>query len=127
MPIISVSLPEKVLHDIDKLAGRLGFSGRSDAVRAGIRSLVSENTDVEKLSGRVKSVLLFVHNEDAEHKATSFKHSFEDIIATQIHSNLEKGKCLEIFVLDGRAERVKEIVKQAKSNRKVEYAKLVVP
>lgn len=127
MPIISMSVDEKTLAEMGRLQERLGFSGRSEVMRAGVRKLASENREVEQLSGNIKSVLLMVHNESAEEKATEVKHSFEDIIATQVHTNLKSGKCLEIFVLDGGAARIREMVGSAQANRKVEYLKLIVP
>lgn len=127
MPIISMSLDEKTLSDLDSLPAKLGFAGRSEAIRAGVKKLISENKEIERLSGNIKSVLLMVHNESEEEKATEVKHSFDDIIATQVHSNLKSGKCLEIFVLDGKASRVKEMFREVQANRKVEYVKLVVP
>ena len=42
MPIVSISLTEEILKEIDNLQKSMGFSGRSDAIRAGIRSFVAE-------------------------------------------------------------------------------------
>lgn len=127
MPIVSVSLDKKTLEELSQLERELGFSGRSEAIRAGIGVFLAENNQRKKLSGNVKAVLLAVHGESVEARATDVKHSFEDVIATQIHSSLRKGKCLEIFVLDGSAERVKEFVAKMQSNKGMEYVKLVVP
>ncbi|MCX6770776.1 MAG: CopG family ribbon-helix-helix protein [Candidatus Micrarchaeota archaeon] len=127
MPIISMSLDENTLLELDSLPAKLGFAGRSEAIRAGVKTLIAENKGVDSLSGRIKSVLLMVHDESDEEKATAVKHKFDDIIATQVHSNLKSGKCLEIFVLDGKASRVREMFRSAQANRKVEYLKLVVP
>ena len=35
MPIVSISLNDEILKQIDALQKNLGFSGRSDAIRAG--------------------------------------------------------------------------------------------
>ena len=43
MTIVSISLTEEILKEIDNLQKSMGFSGRSDAIRAGIRSFVAEN------------------------------------------------------------------------------------
>lgn len=127
MPIISMSMDEGMLAEIGRLQESLGFAGRSEAIRAGVRKLISENHQRERLSGRVKSVLMLVHGESSEEEATRLKHSFEDVITTQVHSNLKSGKCLQIFVLDGEASRIKELVRQAQANRKMECVKLIVP
>ena len=127
MPIISVSMDNETLVELSHVEKSLGFSGRSEAVRAGVRSLIAENRELENLSGRVKAVLLLVHAEKAEGAAAGLSHRFEGIISTQIHSNLKEGKCLEIFMLDGEASRVAGLVKAARTNRKIENAKLVLP
>ncbi|VVB99151.1 Putative nickel-responsive regulator [uncultured archaeon] len=127
MPIVSVSIDKETLSELSQLERELGFSGRSEAVRSAVSTLISENNQRKKLTGTVKAVLLAVHGEAAEERATDIKHSFEDVIATQIHSNLRRGKCLEIFVLDGDASRVKEFVARMQGNKGMEYVKLVVP
>ena len=127
MPIISASIDEETLSELDAIEKSLGFSGRSEAIRAGIRSLVSESKSAEKLSGNVKAILLLVHQEKAEKSAAHLSHEFDDVVSTHIHSNLKVGKCLEIFVLAGKAERVRELFKGAKASKKMEYAKLIVP
>jgi CopG family nickel-responsive transcriptional regulator len=127
MSIVSISLDKETLEELEHLEAELGFSGRSEAVRAAVATLIAENRQRKKLTGSVKALLLAVHGEDAEERATDLKHSFEDVIATQVHSNLRKGKCLEIFVLDGSAERVKEFVARMQSSKGMEYVKLVVP
>ena len=127
MPIISVSIDAETLAELSAIEKSLGFSGRSEAIRAGVRSLIAENNSAEKLSGKVKAVLLLVHDEKSESSATELKHSFEDVIGTQIHSHLKGDKCLEVFILDGEAGRIRELYKKAQATKKIEYAKLVVP
>jgi len=127
MPIISASIDEETLFELDAIEKSLGFSGRSEAIRAGIHSLVAESKSAEALSGEIKAVLLLVHEEKAENSASFLAHEFDDIVSTHIHSNLKVGKCLEIFVLAGKAARVRELFRGAKASRKMEYAKLIVP
>lgn len=127
MPVISASIDRETLAELDSLCKTLEFSGRSEAIRAGIRSLAAENRSADSMGGEMKAVLLLVHEENAEKSASFLAHEFGDVVSTHIHSNLKRGKCLEIFVLDGRAERIRSLFKSAKSSRKMEYARLVVP
>jgi len=127
MPIVSISLDANALAELDAIEKSIGFSGRSEAIRAGIRSLAAENKCIDGLSGEIKAVLLAVHEEKAEKRASLLAHEFEDVVSTHIHSNLKRGKCLEIFVLAGSAKRVRELFKSAKASRKMEYVRLVVP
>ncbi len=126
MPIISISLNEKMLEEIDKIQKELGFSGRSEVIRAGARMLISDKREKEKLTGRINSILLLIHSQDVENVVTETKHEFEDITNTQVHSHLKGNKCLEIFVLDGDAERIKEFVELFQVSGKMDYVKLIV-
>lgn len=125
--IISVSFNEKILKEIDKIRKEFGFSGRSEVIRAGARMLIADSKEKEKLSGRLNSILLLIHNQKAEDTVTEIKHKFEDITKTQIHSHLKEDKCLEIFILDGEADKIKELVKLFQASGKMEYIKLIVP
>lgn len=126
MPIISISLNEKLLEEIDKLKDEIGYSGRSDVIRASARMLISDSKEKENLNGDINSILVLIHNQEVEDKVTEIKHDFEDIINTQIHSHLKGHKCMEIFILEGNAERIKEISTKFQINRKIDYVKLIV-
>ena len=125
MPIVSISLTEEILKEVDNLQKTLGFSGRSDAIRAGIRSFVSEEKQKAELSGDVHAILLVVHNDDYDNEVTKIKHSYEDLITTHIHSKIDGEKCMELFMLNGNAENITTITKQFQINKKMDTIKLV--
>jgi len=125
MPIVSISLTEEILKEIDNLQKNLVFSGRSDAIRAGIRSFVSEEKQKENLSGNVNAILLVVHNDEYDNQVNGIKHSYEDLITTHLHSKIEGDKCMELFMLKGEAEAVSTITKDFQINKKMDTVKLV--
>ena len=125
MPIVSISLTEEILKEIDTLQKNLGFSGRSDAIRAGIRSFVSEEKQKENLSGNVNAILLVVHNDEYDNQVNGIKHSYEDLITTHLHSKIEGDKCMELFMLKGEADSVSDITKDFQINKKMDTIKLV--
>jgi len=126
MTIISLSLNEAILHEIEKIQKEQGYSSRSEVIRAGVRILSSENKEMDLLTGRINSILLLVHDHNVEIVVSNIKHNFEDITTTQIHSHLKNNKCLEIFVLEGDTERIKEMIRQFKTNKKMDLVKLIV-
>lgn len=125
MPIVSISLNNDILSEIDNLKKSMGFSGRSEAIRAGIRNFVSETKQKTELSGIVHAILLVVHNDEFDHIVSGIKHNFEDLITTHLHSKIEGEKCMELFVIDGEAERVSTITKDFQTNKKMDTVKLV--
>jgi CopG family nickel-responsive transcriptional regulator len=125
MPIVSISLNDEILSQLDKLKKSMGFSGRSEAIRAGIRSFVSEAKQKTELSGNIHAILLVVHNDEFDHIVSGIKHNFEDLITTHLHSKIEGEKCMELFVIDGEAERVSTITNDFQRNKKMDTVKLV--
>ena len=124
MTIISVSLSDKLLQEIDELKEEIGYSGRSEVIRTSTRMLIADNQEKKNLTGNINSILTLIHNPKAEDKVTEIKHDFEDIIKTQIHSHLKEDKCLEVFIMEGDAERMHTLTKMFQTSRKMEYVKL---
>ncbi|MEK6865790.1 MAG: CopG family ribbon-helix-helix protein [Thermoproteota archaeon] len=125
MPIVSISLNQEILSELDKLQKTMGFSGRSEAIRAGIRTFVSEEKQKSQLTGNIHAILLVVHNDEFDHVVSGIKHNFEDLITTHLHSKIEGEKCMELFVIDGDAERVSTITKDFQVNKNMDTVKLV--
>lgn len=125
MPIVSVSLNEDIIGEIDKLQKELGFSGRSEIVRAGLRTLIADEKERKNLSGSIHAVMLVVHDEESDTEVNQMSHSFDKIITTHIHNKTENDKCLEIFVLKGDSKEVDEMVKRFRVSRKMDHVRLL--
>jgi CopG family nickel-responsive transcriptional regulator len=126
LPIISISLNEHIIQELDKLQKFLGFSGRSEIVRASVRNLLLEEKRIDELSGVLHSVLLVIHDEKSDQEISEIRHGFDKIINTHIHNKIDKDRCLEIFVLYGDAREIKSITKRFQGNRKMDQVRLVV-
>jgi len=125
VPIVSISLNDEILTELDKLQKSMGFSGRSEAIRAGIRSFVADEKQKSELNGHIHALLLVVHNDEFDHIVSGIKHNFEDLISTHLHSKIEGEKCMELFVISGDAERISTITKDFQTNKKMDTVKLV--
>ena len=126
MPIVSISLNERILKEIDLLQDEMGFSGRSETIRAAIRMLLADKRDKEDLVGVLDATLLVIHDEDSSDNVSKIRHDFQDLIKTQVHNHLENHKCLEIFVVKGDANRIKMMKNSFQIDRNLDYVKLVV-
>ena len=122
---LSESLNEDIIESLDKLKS-LGFSGRSEIIRAGIRNLLSDERMKEDLDGEINSLLLAVHDEDSDDQVSSIRHDFDKIIIVHLHNKIDKDRCLEIFALKGDAKDIKEISRQLQINKRMHFVKLIV-
>jgi CopG family nickel-responsive transcriptional regulator len=125
LTIVSVSLNKEIIESLDKLKS-LGFSGRSEIIRAGIRNLLSDERMKEDLDGEINSLLLAVHDEDSDDQVSSIRHDFDKIVIVHLHNKIDKERCLEIFSLKGDAKDVKEISRQLQTNKRMHFVKLIV-
>ncbi len=125
MPIVSISLNDEILSELDRLQSSMGFSGRSEAIRAGIRSFVSEEKQKADLAGNIHAILLVVHNDQFDHVVSGITHNFEHLITTHLHSKIEKEKCMELFLIDGDAEKVSTMTRDFQTNKNMDTVKLV--
>ncbi|MFA6461094.1 MAG: CopG family ribbon-helix-helix protein [Candidatus Woesearchaeota archaeon] len=126
MPIISLSLNEKIVEDIDYLQKKLGYSGRSEVVRSAIRSFISDkekNSLLEKndLFHATLSVIVPEHSRNILHKV---EHEYGNLIQTRIHQCISEESCLNVFILSGKGSEIKRLVEELESLPKVENVQL---
>ena len=122
---MSVSLNEGIMTEMDKLQKALGFSGRSEIVRAGIRNMLSEEKQRNDLTGMLHSLLLVIHDEKSDDKISNMRHSYDRLINTHLHSKIDRNRCLEIFLLRGEAEEIRHMTRDFQSNKKMDNVRLI--
>jgi CopG family transcriptional regulator, nickel-responsive regulator len=126
LTIVSISLNKEILEEIDKLQNSLGFSGRSEIVRAGIRNLLAEDRERQELIGMIHALLLVIHDEKSDDQVSQMRHDHDKLINTHLHNKIDRNRCLEIFLLSGEANEIREMTKKFQSNKKMDHTKLVV-
>ncbi len=126
MPVVSLSINKKLLDELETFQKELGYSGRSEIIRASIRLLLNESRSENKLKGTLTGVLMVIHGHEAENIVSEIKHNYVDVIHTQLHNRFEEGKCLELFILEGDAERIRDLTRELKSSEKNDLVKLTI-
>ncbi len=125
MPIVSVSLTDKNIEVLDNIQDSLGLAGRSEAIRVCLRSADTEARDRKSLVGKVEGVLIIVHDSHRAPGLDDTRHAYQELISTQIHSHLANNKCLEVFIIQGKGDDVKELLSRFQRDDKLEYVKFV--
>ena len=125
MTIVSVSLSKELLSDVNKLQKRLGFTGRSEIIRASVRTMISEEKKKEDLVGDIHALFLVTHDEKSDDEINEMRHTYDKLITTHLHNKIDRDKCLEIFVLRGDANQIRGMTKLFQSNKKMDNVKLI--
>ena len=125
MPIVSLSLPDQMVQAMDQIQGSVGFSGRSELVRAAIRLLLEDTRAKDVLTGKTNAVIVVGHARDDEEPVTRLKHNFEDIVRTHVHVKVSHEDCVELFVLAGEGKEIAAMTKEFEKERKIRSVKLL--
>jgi CopG family nickel-responsive transcriptional regulator len=126
MPVVSLSFNDQLLKDLDKLQEELSYSGRSEIVRAAVRLFLTDSRDKQNLTGNVSGLLLAIHRHEAEHHVTQIGGKYQELVHTQLHNRFRDGKCVELFILEGDSEMIRELSVDLQRNEENEYVKLVI-
>jgi len=127
MSVVSVSLNDTLLEDIDGFMDEQGFSGRSEVMRTAVRALLRDRKKISDLEGTVDAVVIVTHEDEDSGEIDDIQHDYQDTITTQLHNHMDEHKCLEVFMLHGEAEKVKQLYNKLQASSKVEQAKIIVP
>ena len=125
MTIVSISLNDEILKELDKLQGAMGFTGRSEIIRAGIRTFVQEEKQKRELKGKQNAVLIVVHADKFDDQVARIKHDYENLIKTHLHNKIDGDRCMEMFFLDGDSKKVQAITQGFLTDKKMDTVKLV--
>lgn len=125
MPIVSISLNNQILSELDSYQKSLGFSGRSEIIRTGIRAFVANEKKKAALKGNINAILLVTHNDKSDNIASELGNDYEDIIKTKMHSKVDDQKCMDLFVLNGDVDYVMEMTRKYDTNKHMDSVELV--
>jgi CopG family transcriptional regulator, nickel-responsive regulator len=123
-----VSIPDELLAKLDKLAKKKGYSNRSEVLRDLVRDRFVDEEWASPAGEVVGTVTLVYnhHSHDLSDKLADLQHShFQNIVSTT-HIHLDHHNCLEVLVVRGKSQKVKEIADRLIATKGVKHGKLVM-
>ena len=126
MTIVSLSLPDQMIKDMDQIQKSRGFAGRSELVRAAIRLMLEDTKEKDSMAGKVSAVVTVTHSQEDEEPITRLKHAFQDIVKTHIHSRINHENCIELFLLEGDGRKVASMTKSFQKEENLKSVRLIV-
>jgi CopG family nickel-responsive transcriptional regulator len=111
--IISLSLPENILSEVDSAAASIGYSSRSELVRDAVRAFLREKAEVSNLEGHIDGVMLLVYNHESAAKVSEVRHGHMSVFKSFMHADFDGGDdCCEVLMFCGEATDVKKSLNQ---------------
>lgn len=127
MGIISLSLPEELLKELDAILGEERYASRSEVIRQALRTYISEYKELDKIKGNIMATITVLYEKTEKNEELfRLQHEFSDMIAAYLHSHLTESSCLEVMVVKGSPKRLKSLVDGLKANKPVKQIKFSV-
>ena len=124
MPIISLSLPKELLKKIDEYVEDRGYFSRSEVFRDAIRNLIEETEYLSREDISATIMVTYDKNNTAISRVMSkLNHEFNDIVIESIHRHLGGNFCIDIFITEGRRERVMELLSRIRGLHGIYHVK----
>ena len=125
---ISVSLPEGLLGDLDSMVARRGFVSRSQAITEMINQQLAEyRSEVghDIMAGTIN--LVYDYSLPGLHKQLSdIQHEYVAEVISTLNVTLENNQSLQLFLVQGPADKLKTISDRMIACRGVITGKLLM-
>jgi CopG family transcriptional regulator, nickel-responsive regulator len=124
----SVSLPPKLLLDLDQMTSEQGYDNRSLAVADMIRDRLVEHRQKfgkEDIAGTI-TLVYDHHKQHVQATLTDIQHDHHELIISTLHVHLDHHNCLEVLVVRGKAGMIKKIADELIAAKGVKHGKLTV-
>lgn len=122
-----VAMPKALLEKFDSFISKKNYPNRSQALRDLIRQALVEEEWKLKNKETVGTVT-FVYNhhiKEISDVLTDLQHHYCKEIISCLHVHLDKENCLEVLVLKGKAEKIKDIADRLIATKGVKHGKLI--
>ena len=127
MEIISLSLPEELLQELDHILGGEHSATRSEIIRQAVRNYISEYDKLDNIKGNVIATITVIYEKTEKNEELfQIQHEFGDMITAYLHSHLTGENCLEVLVVKGSSQRLKNLIDGLKANKPVRQIKFSV-
>lgn len=124
----SVSMPEELVADFDRLIEAQGYKTRSEAVRDLIRDRLVRR-QWEEGDQDVAGTLTIIYDHHVRGlgaELTEVQHDHIGLVLSTMHVHLDHHNCLEVLVMKGRAADITAISDRLIAARGVKHGKLVL-
>ncbi|MFC1650862.1 nickel-responsive transcriptional regulator NikR [Candidatus Latescibacterota bacterium] len=125
-----VSIGESLLEKYDALIDDKGYTNRSEAIRDLIRDKLVESewkndAGIDNAIGTI-TIVYDHHTREVGDKLTDIAHNFHDLVISNMHVHLTHSSCLEVMVVKGAGDQIRNFADKVISIRGVKHGKLVI-
>jgi CopG family nickel-responsive transcriptional regulator len=127
--ILSISLPEGVASEMDRLVAELDYPSRSELVREAIRDFIRAKREMDGVEGTIDGVMILLYDNKAAREVSEIRHSNMHLFKSFMHTDFADHtcsvhdgacKCCEILLFSGDAEAIRQVHNRFRTTKHVE-------
>jgi len=125
---VSLSLPETVVKDVDRIAQRKGYDSRSAIISEMLRQAIDRDDakdDSTVMMGNISLVYTTQKNNCQSQIARMQRHHIDEVISS-LHVQLEDDHIMEVVLVQGRAHKLQTIADEMIRCKGVKSGKLTL-
>lgn len=124
MAVLSASLPDDLMGDMDAAIASGAYKGRSEFLRAAVRDRLQHS---HPPAGRhVHGSITVLYPHDKEARISEVRHAFHDVVLSLMHTHCEPETCMDVLLVGGAPQRVQDLAATFERMRDVKRSRLVV-
>ena len=124
---ISMSLPRKLLQDFDEVLHDRGYQSRSKGIRDALKDYVLRYQWMNEMEGEKVGTISLIYDRHAigiMEGLTEVQHEYRQYINSVMHVHMTETQCLEVIVVKGDVNYLRELTERIMSLSGVEHVKL---
>ncbi len=124
----TVSVPQTLARQLDRMTREKGYDNRSLAVADMIRDQLVEhrqNYGDRDIAGTI-TLVYDHHKQHVQATLTDIQHDHHEVIISTLHVHLDHDNCLEVLAVRGKAGTIKKIADELIAAKGVKHGKLTV-
>jgi CopG family nickel-responsive transcriptional regulator len=127
MERITISLPEELAEEFDRLIADRGYDNRSEAVRDILRAHLDRMREAREADGHCVANLSYVYNHherELAERLMTIQHAHHDLAVSTMHAHLDHDHCIETVLLKGPVQAVRRFANTLAAERGVRHGQL---
>ncbi len=127
MTIISLSIPETLLDQVDSTIKEKGFASRSEITRQALRLFLKKDVQIESREGEIVATATIIYKEKANReRLLDTQHVYSGLVSTFLHTHIHEGYCLEVLILKGLAQTIRKFTDKLRTNEQITQINITV-
>ncbi len=120
-----VSIPEDLSKKFDEHIKKKHYPNRSEAIRDLIRKeLIKKEIALNEEVVGVLHILYDHHRRELDDRLIDLQHDYYHIVLSSMHIHLDHDNCIEVILLRGKSQEVKELAEKLIATKGVKHGHL---